>query len=83
MSANMLGSPEHYSSDGTPRTAKVGVPRHAATAKKAEMRSGGEKRVKTVKKLMLFVALLSLTSLGWADSTVKHPPIVWIMPAKS
>ena len=35
-----------------------------------------------MKKLMLFVALLSLTSLGWAESTAKHPPIVWTMPAK-
>lgn len=33
-----------------------------------ESRTGVEKRGNTLKKLMLFAALLSLTSLGWAES---------------
>jgi SH3 domain-containing YSC84-like protein 1 len=41
-----------------------------ANAIEAEMlHAGVEKRGNTLKKLMLFVALLSLTSLGWAEST--------------
>ena len=50
------------------QAAKVGLPRHAANAMEAEMPCRGRKRGNTLKKLMLFVALLSLTSLGWAES---------------
>jgi lipid-binding SYLF domain-containing protein len=33
----------------------------------------------TLKKIMLFVALISLTSLGWAQSNREIRPSVWIM----
>src|SRR6202158_5856443 len=41
---------------------------HGANSIQSEMPCRGRKRGNTLKKLMLFAALLSLTSLGWADS---------------